>query len=137
MRTFEVTITDNWIEKQLDYIQAETHKQVADQLPLKNKRVYNERFREIETTGKYYRISHVGKGGQAMIFEINYISEDTMKKPLFSLQTKEKENLVFAHIYRGKVLIMGTAFKTGTPLAEIEQWAIKRITTPEPEIKLA
>lgn len=69
-RFFEVTITENWIETKLDYWHGVNHKDVAETLPLKSKRVYNERFREIERTGKYYRITEVGNGGMAMIFEI-------------------------------------------------------------------
>jgi hypothetical protein len=68
---FEVSITENWIEKMLDYENGKDHKEVAEKLPLNCKRVFNERYREIETTGKYYRITEVGKGGKAMIFEIN------------------------------------------------------------------
>jgi len=54
-----------------------------------------------------------------------------MKKPLFTLQVKEKDTgsnyTVFATVFKGKSMVVGTSFKTGTPLAEIEQWAIKRI----------
>jgi len=69
-RFFEVTITKNWIETKLDYQTAESHKAVAERLDKKNKRITNDRFREIETTGEYYRITEVGKGGKALIFEV-------------------------------------------------------------------
>lgn len=70
MRTFEVTITENWIEKMLDYQVSDSHKTVANKLPLNCKRVDNARFREIEKTGKYYRITEQCKGGKSFIFEI-------------------------------------------------------------------
>jgi hypothetical protein len=70
MKSFEVTITENWVEKMLDYQVSENHKAVADSLPLKSKRVNNDRFREIEKTGKYYRITETCKGGKSFIFEI-------------------------------------------------------------------
>lgn len=70
MRTFEVTHTKKWIETQLDYIVANSHKEVADNLEKKNKRILNPRFREIEKTGEYYRITEVCKGGKSFIFEI-------------------------------------------------------------------
>jgi len=70
MKTFEVTYTENWIEQMLDYQVAESHKEVAEKLPLNCKRINNERFREIEQTGKYYRITEICKGGKAFIFEI-------------------------------------------------------------------
>jgi len=69
-RFFEVTITNNWIETMLGYQHGENHKEVAGNLPLPSKRVTNERFREIEKTGHYYRITETGKGGKAFIFEI-------------------------------------------------------------------
>ncbi len=71
MKTFEVSITENWIEKMLDYQTGLTHLEIANTLPLRNKRIFNERFREIEKTGKYYRITEMSKGGKSFIFEIN------------------------------------------------------------------
>lgn len=70
MKSFEVTITDNWIEKILDYEQANSHGEIARKLPLKNTRVFNDRFRQIEKTGKYYRVTEICKGGKSFIFEI-------------------------------------------------------------------
>jgi hypothetical protein len=70
MTTFEVTLTENWIETKLDYQLAKSHKEVAEGLPLKSKRIYNPRFREIETTGSYYRITEAHKGGKSFIFEV-------------------------------------------------------------------
>lgn len=68
-RFFEVTITDKWIETMLDYQHGENHAQVAAALPIKNKRVMNERYNQIERTGKYYRITEMQKGGKSFIFE--------------------------------------------------------------------
>jgi len=70
MKSFEVTITENWVEKILDYEVGENHKSIADKLPLKSKRVNNQRFREIEKNGKYYKITEMCKGGKSFIFEI-------------------------------------------------------------------
>lgn len=70
MRIFEVTYTENWIETKLDYQVAINHKEVAEKLPLQSKRINNIRFREIEKTGKYYRITEQCKGGKSLIFEI-------------------------------------------------------------------
>lgn len=69
-RFFEVTITDKWVETMLDYQHGENHSQVAANMQHQNKRVLNPRFREIERTGKYYRITEVCKGGKSFIFEI-------------------------------------------------------------------
>lgn len=70
MRFFEVTYTENWIEKMLDYQSAENHNEVSKKLLLNCVRIYNERFREIEKTGKYYRITEQIKGGKSFIYEI-------------------------------------------------------------------
>ena len=39
MKTFSVTITNKWVESLLCYEVADTHKKIADNLPLKNKRI--------------------------------------------------------------------------------------------------
>jgi hypothetical protein len=70
MKTFEVTITKKWIESELNYVLADSHKEVAQKLEKKNKRVMNDRYRQIEKTGEYYRISEMGKGGKSLIYEV-------------------------------------------------------------------
>ena len=70
MKTFEVTYTEKWIEKQLDYQVAKSHNEVAKILPRKSVRIYNDKFRQIEKTGKYYRITEMCKGGKSFIFEL-------------------------------------------------------------------
>lgn len=70
MRFFEITITKNWIEEMVSYQSGENHKQISEKLENKNKRATNNRFREIERTGEYYRITEVCKGGKSFIFEI-------------------------------------------------------------------
>jgi len=70
MRFFAVSYTKNWKETQMNYVSANSHKEVANGLEKANKRVLNGRFREIETTGEYYRITEQCKGGKAFIFEI-------------------------------------------------------------------
>ena len=69
-RFFEVTITQNWIEKQLDYQHGATHLEVSKNMEHKNERILNPRFREIEKTGNYYRITEMCKGGKSFVFEI-------------------------------------------------------------------
>jgi hypothetical protein len=69
-RFFSVTITDKWIPKQLNYVTAVNHREVAEQLEYKSKRITNERYREIETTGKYYLITEQCKSGKTFAFEI-------------------------------------------------------------------
>lgn len=69
-RFFAVTYTKNWVEKQMDFIQASSHEATANKLPKKSKRVFNARFREIEKTGEYYRVTENKKSGKAFIFEI-------------------------------------------------------------------
>ena len=69
-RFFSVTITDKWIPTQLNYISAINHRKVAEQLEHKSKRITNERYREIETTGKYYLITEQCKSGKTFAFEI-------------------------------------------------------------------
>jgi hypothetical protein len=70
MKTFEVTITKKWIESELNYVLADSHKDVAQKLEKKNKRVMNDRYRQIEKTGEYYRITEMGKGGKSLIYEV-------------------------------------------------------------------
>ena len=69
-RFFLLIITDNWIETKLDYAHGKNHAEIASKLEFNSKRVFNPRFREIETTGKYYRITEQVKNGKGMIFEI-------------------------------------------------------------------
>ena len=71
MKQYEVTIIENWAETQLDYQMGNSHAEVAAILPSTSKRVFNARFREIEKTGKYYRITENCKGGKSFIFEIS------------------------------------------------------------------
>lgn len=72
-RFFEVTITDKWIETTLYFLWGNNHEDVAKQLELKNKRVFNSRYREIEKTGKYYMVREAIKGGKCFVFEITSI----------------------------------------------------------------
>ncbi len=69
-RFFSVTITDKWKPTQLDYRHAVNHKEASKQLEYNCKRITNERYREIETTGKYYSITEQCKNGKTFIFEI-------------------------------------------------------------------
>lgn len=69
-KCFQVTITKKWIEKILGYEAGGNHSEIAKKLPFKNKRITNVRFREIEKTGNYYRVSELGKGGKSFIYEI-------------------------------------------------------------------
>ncbi len=69
-RYFGWTFTDNWRETNGEYMEAKNHAEVAAKMALPCKRVTNERYREIETTGRYYRITETGKGGKAFIFEV-------------------------------------------------------------------
>jgi hypothetical protein len=69
-RYFGVTLTDCWRETNGEYFEGLNHKDISNNLPLKNKRVTNERYREIEKTGKYYRITENKFGGKSFIFEI-------------------------------------------------------------------
>ena len=71
-KSFEITLTKNWIESEPYYVVEESHLAVASKLEHKNKRITNARFREIEKTGTYYRITELGKGGKSFIFEIQY-----------------------------------------------------------------
>ena len=43
---------------------------ITEKLEKKNKRVMNDRYRQIEKTGEYYRITAMGKGGKSFIFEV-------------------------------------------------------------------
>lgn len=70
MKTYEIILTVNWVESEAYYIQANSHKELSETLPNKNKRIFNERFREIERTGSYYRISETSKNGKCFIFEL-------------------------------------------------------------------
>ena len=72
-RSFEVTITEKWVEKPIEFMYGSSHEDVAKQLPLKSHRIFNDRFREIEKTGSYYRVTETGKGGKSFIFEIDEI----------------------------------------------------------------
>jgi hypothetical protein len=69
-RFFEVTITQQWSESMLDYQHGANHAEVAAMLHYPNNRIKNERFRQIEKTGSYYRITEQIKRGKSFIFEI-------------------------------------------------------------------
>ena len=69
-RFFGITLTDKWIETNGEYMNGESHQDIAEKLQLKSKRILNERYREIERTGKYYRITEMKKGGKSCIFEV-------------------------------------------------------------------
>jgi hypothetical protein len=71
MKSFEVAYTENWTETLLDYQIGKNHQEIFDTLCIDGKRIYNERFREIEKTGKYFRITECSKGGKSFIYEIN------------------------------------------------------------------
>lgn len=70
MKTYAVTHSKEWRETRLDFVVANTHKEVSLTLPKKTIRVLNPRFREIEMTGEFYRITEVCKGGKNFIFEV-------------------------------------------------------------------
>lgn len=70
MRTFEVTHTNKWIESEPKYVLDNSHKEVAIKLEKKSKRITNEKYRQIEITGEYYRITEICKGGKSLIYEI-------------------------------------------------------------------
>lgn len=70
LRFFAVEYYKNWIDTPLDFQHGVSHSDIAERLPLKNFRILNPRFREIEQTGEYYRITEQCKNGKAFIFEI-------------------------------------------------------------------
>jgi len=70
MRTFEVTLTKKWLESDPNYFLADSHKEVAKKLERGNNRVMNDRFRQIEKTGEYYRVTEMCKCGKSLIYEI-------------------------------------------------------------------
>lgn len=70
MRTFEVTLMDNWRIVSNYFETANSHSEVKKNLELKCHRIKNDRFREIETTGKYYMIEDVQKFGKTFVYEV-------------------------------------------------------------------
>lgn len=69
-RFFSVVLVQGWRETPLYFQNGKDHKEIASKTLCKNKRITNDRFREIETTGNYYRITEQGKGGKSFIFEL-------------------------------------------------------------------
>lgn len=67
MTTFEITYVENWIPTSKGFFQAKNHKDAMTQLDNSTKRIYNERFREIEMTGKYYLVKAFS--GATFVFE--------------------------------------------------------------------
>lgn len=75
MTTFEITYVENWIPVSKGFFQAENHKKAMLQLDNSAKRIYNNRFREIEMTGKYYLVKAFA--GRTFVFEcIQEITHD-------------------------------------------------------------
>ncbi len=70
IKQFRVFLYENWRTIAVSYFSAADHKSVSNMLPLKSKRVHNKRYREIETTGKYYMIECRNSGGQTHIYEL-------------------------------------------------------------------
>lgn len=70
MKSYKVTLTKNWIVSNEFYVTAESFKDVANNLEKKNKRIFNERYREIETTGEYYLVSDMMNNGKTLVYEV-------------------------------------------------------------------
>ena len=70
MRFFEIILTNKWIEDNPVYISADNHLQAMNQINKNAIRIFNKKFREIEKTGKYYRVMEQKKGGKSFIYEL-------------------------------------------------------------------
>ena len=70
MRHFKVIEFHNWEPFCVGYFKGKNHKEVASQMKQPNKRIYNERYNEIEKTGDYYVIDDLNKNEFPFIYEI-------------------------------------------------------------------
>jgi hypothetical protein len=68
---YKITESNNWKHSEDVYIGAENHESAIKKATTKNvKRVFNKRYREIETTGNYFYVEDVSKNGKCLIFEV-------------------------------------------------------------------
>ena len=71
MKTYKITIQQNWIAIELGYYDGKTHLDAINKVNTNVKRINNSRFREIETTNSFYYVEDILKGGKTLLFEIN------------------------------------------------------------------
>jgi CelD/BcsL family acetyltransferase involved in cellulose biosynthesis len=68
---YKITECNNWKHSEDTYIDAENHSEAIKKHTIKNvKRIFNKRYREIETTGNYFYVEDVSKNGKCLIFEV-------------------------------------------------------------------
>ena len=69
-RFFKITYQNKWKPEEKGYFHAENHLEAIKQVDSNVKRITNDRFREIETTGEFYCVEEEQKGGKTLIFEV-------------------------------------------------------------------
>jgi len=57
MITYKITKVKKWMPEELGYFFADNHNQAMSQVNKEARRIYNNRFREIEYTGEYYQVT--------------------------------------------------------------------------------
>lgn len=64
---YKVTLSDKWIYEEKGFFKAKNHKEAIFKIDPNVKRIFNERFREIETTGRFYIVEEIN--AQTHIYE--------------------------------------------------------------------
>lgn len=68
---YKITECDKWKHSEDIYINAENHENAIKKVTAKTvKRVFNKRYREIETTGNYFYVEDISTNGKCLIFEV-------------------------------------------------------------------
>ena len=69
-KLYKITYQNKWRPEEKGYFNAPNHLSAIMQVDSNVKRITNERFREIETTGEFYYVEQEQKGGKTFIFEV-------------------------------------------------------------------
>jgi transcription elongation factor GreA-like protein len=68
---YKITESNNWKHSEDIYINAISHIDAINKCTTKNiKRIFNKRYREIETIGNYFYVEDICKNGKTLIFEV-------------------------------------------------------------------
>jgi hypothetical protein len=71
MKTFKITLSENYKYSEQGYFTNNNHLDAINSIDKNVTRINNQRFREIEITGKFYFVTNISKSGKTLIYECN------------------------------------------------------------------